>query len=279
MRTIAIGEAGEYGNRLVRFLESHLPREVHIMRFTEPETFTQKVPQDAFCIVAEDFAQLLEKDYESLVLLGEHEDDRTFCRYHSPAKLVEWINKYLEKEVDERSVEDEEVHLVAIYSPIYLSGLEQIAMHYMEEGNLCIGMEDLGKDGERPNMGDLCYYIHLRKNDMTEQIQKVMELRQERYFVDSPGLYYDLADLDIEDLRWFFDQLRNMSGYRFIYVLLGNSAVRNVEIFRSFDQIIMVNKKNHRKLNQFWKYFPQVLSACQIQPKNGLSTIYREEIR
>ena len=41
MYRIVVGEPGEYGNRLVDYLETHIREPVRILRFTQPEAFAQ----------------------------------------------------------------------------------------------------------------------------------------------------------------------------------------------------------------------------------------------
>lgn len=280
MRTVAIGVSGEYGIRLVRFFENHLSKDIHIVRCTDPEQFLETVSQESFCIIEKTFIEVLEKEYARVIFLGEREAENTFCKYHSPIKLAKQIEEYFQEDVIENvSKEGRSATLIAIYSPIYVAGMQEIAMRYMTEGSLCLGMEDLGEAKEESsNMGALCYYIHLRKEDVTKQMQQMMNILEGRYFISSPNLYYDLADLSLEDLEWFFNKVKEMSEYQTIYVLLGSVAVKNVDIFRSFDQIIMVGKKHHRKLNQFWECFQQIIASYQIYPKKGLSMIYQEEM-
>ena len=83
-----------------------------------------------------------------------------------------------------------------------------------------MGAEDLGYKGidseyeESGDMGDLCYYIHLREENILDILQDMLIPKEEVQVLHSPDLYFYLRELTKEDYAWFFDKIKKESPYR-----------------------------------------------------------------
>ena len=72
--------------------------------------------------------------------------------------------------------------LTMIYSPVYEEKLKEIARSFMKEGDVYIGAEDLGYKenisayGQGSDMGDLCYYIHLREEHVMDRMRDMLRI-------------------------------------------------------------------------------------------------------
>ena len=92
-------------------------------------------------------------------------------------------------------LKDTPTKLTIVYSPVYDEYLEQIARSFMSLGDVYMGAEDLGykgidsEYGEGGDMGDLCYYIHLREENILDILQDMLIPKEEVQVLHSPDLY------------------------------------------------------------------------------------------
>lgn len=87
---IMIGEEGEYGRRLVRYLETHLSTAIRVYHFTTTESFLAFKERADIYLLDEAFFQRLSEEKQNvllrekqLILLTAQEEEGTFCNdYH-----------------------------------------------------------------------------------------------------------------------------------------------------------------------------------------------------
>ena len=164
---IMIGEEGEYGRRLVRYLETHLSTAIRVYHFTTTESFLAFKERADIYLLDEAFFQRLSEEKQNvllrekrLILLTAQEEEGTFCKYHNPRELLDRLSRFSDEMEDldrsegrreEERVEGREegreaarTRLTMIYSPVYEEKLKEIARSFMKEGDVYIGAEDLG---------------------------------------------------------------------------------------------------------------------------------------
>ena len=271
MRTVAIGGSGEYTKRLVRFLERHLSSDIHIITCSDTERFLAEVPKDACCIIPESFQGELPEEYSHRILLSDRDSPGRFCRFHSPETLIPMINECLNEQKIAAELAENPLIINAFYVPAYVNDLEHILWSHMKEGSLCLGLENMGSGkGENGDMGDLSYYIHLRQDYIKEKILEFSWDHRGRYFIDSPGMYFELLELSTEDLSWFFEKLRTESFISEVNLLMGSGYVKDTEIFRLFDRIVLLADMSDRRQQLFCERFGRMLESKQILLKRGL---------
>lgn len=293
MRVVAIGDEEEYTARLVRFLEEALPECIHVVSHTNPESFIRNMSSQTCYVTGEEFWKkcliLLNRDGQASaekvssfnhIIISDREEEGTFYRYHSPSRLVEMIEKNWEKNSEDLHKKEEKSHrLIAIYTPIYDEDMMTIVQHFMEEHSLYLGLEDMGDElNEKGDVSDLCYYIRLRDEQIFDRIKEIRRSENSRYFVDSPPIYYDFAELSDEDYRWFFQKYKKEGGYPAIYLGVGCAAVHNAEFFQHFDQVIIVDSRVNSKQHSFCKRFTRIIESGIPTPGKGFVVKYREDI-
>lgn len=64
IRTIIIGEAGEYGKRLVRYLEIHLSSAVRVYHFTTAEGMVSFKEEAEIYLLDEEMTDIMEQYYK-----------------------------------------------------------------------------------------------------------------------------------------------------------------------------------------------------------------------
>ena len=254
IRTIIIGEAGEYGKRLVRYLEIHLSSAVRVYHFTTAEGMVSFKEEAEIYLLDERFFKELSEEKQKflkqkkLILLTWREEQGSFCKYDNPQKLLDMLSDFTDYNSDlsdlAAELKDTPTKLTIVYSPVYDEYLEQIARSFMSSGDVYMGAEDLGYKGidseyeESGDMGDLCYYIHLREENILDILQDMLIPKEEVQVLHSPDLYFYLRELTKEDYAWFFDKIKKESPYREVFWGAGNCFVANVDMLRFFDQII-----------------------------------------
>lgn len=246
IRTIIIGEAGEYGKRLVRYLEIHLSSAVRVYHFTTAEGMVSFKEEAEIYLLDERFFKELSEEKQKflkqkkLILLTWREEQGSFCKYDNPQKLLDMLSDFTDYNSDlsdlAAELKDTPTKLTIVYSPVYDEYLEQIARSFMSLGDVYMGAEDLGykgidsEYGEGGDMGDLCYYIHLREENILDILQDMLIPKEEVQVLHSPDLYFYLRELTKEDYAWFFDKIKKESPYREVFWGAGNCFVANVDI-------------------------------------------------
>ena len=276
IRTIIIGEAGEYGKRLVRYLEIHLSSAVRVYHFTTAEGMVSFKEEAEIYLLDERFFKELSEEKQKflkqkkLILLTWREEQGSFCKYDNPQKLLDMLSDFTDYNSDlsdlAAELKDTPTKLTIVYSPVYDEYLEQIARSFMSSGDVYMGAEDLGYKGidseyeEGGDMGDLCYYIHLREENILDILQDMLIPKEEVQVLHSPDLYFYLRELTKEDYIWFFDKVRKEGTYREVFWGAGMGFVSDLDILRCFDSIILLDSRENIRLNLFCDRLEKVLN-------------------
>ena len=293
IRTIIIGEAGEYGKRLVRYLEIHLSSAVRVYHFTTAEGMVSFKEEAEIYLLDERFFKELSEEKQKflkqkkLILLTWREEQGSFCKYDNPQKLLDMLSDFTDYNSDlsdlAAELKDTPTKLTIVYSPVYDEYLEQIARSFMSLGDVYMGAEDLGykgidsEYGEGGDMGDLCYYIHLREENILDILQDMLIPKEEVQVLHSPDLYFYLRELTKEDYAWFFDKIKKESPYSEVFWGAGNCFVANVDMLRFFDQVILIDSRKNPRQSIFCDRLERVLNINQGEPQIW-QRIYREDI-
>lgn len=271
IRTIIIGEAGEYGKRLVRYLEIHLSSAVRVYHFTTAEGMVSFKEEAEIYLLDERFFKELSEEKQKflkqkkLILLTWREEQGSFCKYDNPQKLLDMLSDFTDYNSDlsdlAAELKDTPTKLTIVYSPVYDEYLEQIARSFMSLGDVYMGAEDLGykgidsEYGEGGDMGDLCYYIHLREENILDILQDMLIPKEEVQVLHSPDLYFYLRELTKEDYAWFFDKIKKESPYREVFWGAGNCFVANAvsqtaKICAKQQMFSLIPEEDDQKSNQ-----------------------------
>lgn len=292
IRTIIIGEEGEYGKRLVRYLELHLSSAVRVYHFTTVEGLDSFKEEAEIYLLDEKFFEELSEEKQKflkqkrMILLTWREEQGSFCKYHNPQKLLELLSGFTEHNSDSSDLaaelKDAPTKLTIIYSPVYEECLEQVARSFMSSGDVYLGAEDLGYKGdsayeEGGDMGDLCYYIHLREENILDILQDMLIPNEEIQVLHSPDIYFYLRELTKEDYVWFFDKIKKESPYREVFWGAGNGFVANIDMLRFFDRIILIDSKKNLRQNVFCDRLERVWNINEGESPIW-QRIYREDI-
>lgn len=224
IRTIIIGEAGEYGKRLVRYLEIHLSSAVRVYHFTTAEGMVSFKEEAEIYLLDERFFKELSEEKQKflkqkkLILLTWREEQGSFCKYDNPQKLLDMLSDFTDYNSDlsdlAAELKDTPTKLTIVYSPVYDEYLEQIARSFMSLGDVYMGAEDLGykgidsEYGEGGDMGDLCYYIHLREENILDILQDMLIPKEEVQVLHSA----ELQLFHVENLVRLETRNANMEG-------------------------------------------------------------------
>ncbi|MCD8019303.1 MAG: hypothetical protein LUF92_06875 [Clostridiales bacterium] len=298
MFTIAIGEDSEYGQRLRKYLEAHWSEPLRIFSFTSPETLLEcKDDVDCYLLGESFYAKLTEAGegngfpafQDRTILLsdtegGDEEDDAAddvnrFCRYHAPIELLDML-RGMKHVTGILSDKGRNLYTVtAVYSPIYDSELKRIASQFMKQGDLYLGMEDVGNfDRNNGHMGDLCYYIGLGDEDIFARVKESAREEDGVLFVDSPDLYYDLLEISVEEYRQFFCELKEGECCRNIYVGLGSGVLAHIYPHAVFDHFILIDSKENQRLQAACDYFERTVQSGVKLFTAHFERRYREDI-
>ena len=292
IRTIVIGEEGEYGRRLIRYLEIHLSPAVRVYHFTTVEGLESFEEGAEFYLLDEEFFKKLSEEKqrfletEKVILLSWREEADLFCKYHNPRELLDMLSGFICNNVDSAGLTAERecglTELTIVYSPVYDECLEQIAYAFMAPGDIYMGAEDLGYKGtnseyEGGDMGDLCYYIHLREENILDILQDMLIQQGEVQVLPSPDIYFYLRELTKEDYTWFFDKLKQESPYREVFWGAGNGFVANIDMLRFFDRLILIDSRENVRQNIFCDRLERVLGNNEMGHQTW-QRIYREDV-
>ena len=112
-------------------------------------------------------------------------------------------------------------------------------------------------------------------------MQYVCELVREKegkYYLPSPALPLDLAELDEEGYRWFFQILKEEKKYPHIFVGLGNIAMSKMYTLQIFDRLLVIDSKENRHLHDFYDRLEGAAQSDYPFFKGNYERVYREDI-
>lgn len=284
VHVVIIGEKGEYGRRLVRYLEKRTGPHVRIYHFTEPSRMEGCEPGDLY-ILDDCFCEAVLSaacpghmpDSDQILHLTDREGEG-FCRFCSPARILDRIIQAKEKGRD--LFQDRDcVQIRALYSPVFEEHLEEIAAASLEEGDLYIGMEDIGPVvGEHANMGDLCYYIRLREEEILDILEEIAERKEGIFILSSPDLFFYLRELKADDYRWFFDRLRSGGRYRHITAGIGSGFLTGPEVFSLFDEIWLLDSAGNSRVHSLCQRLEWAAGEAGAGFRGKIRIVTREEM-
>lgn len=284
MFTMIIGEEGEYGRRLRKYLETHWTGSLRLHSFTKPETLRASEEEADCYLLEEGFFHSMQEEGElppdfparCILISGEERED-CFCRYHPPDELIRMIEK--RRALLEAAGGRGGGMVTALYSPVFEPELERIAAAGMKPGDLYLGMEDVGDPrSENRNMGDLCYFIGLRSKDMAAMVKEAAREEDGIWRVDSPGLYLDLLELMPEEYQWFFQCLKESGEYGDIYVGLGNGIFSHLPLNILFDRLLIIDSRSHRRQHFACSCLERAMQSESRRFHGICERRYREEI-
>lgn len=291
IHTIAVGESGEYGRRLVRYLEKHVPASIRIYHFTRQDAMEAMKEKADIYVIEPAFAAAVsgspaEKGSygpaggESCIFLTEETgEERSFSRTDSPWKLIRMMG--LDDGADDAGEAGSlrPCRITAVYSPAYEEKLMTLAMTRMEEGDLYLGFEDLGPgDDSKANTGDLCYYIHLRDEGVLDIMEEMCDRSTGIFSLDSPDLFFCLKELTNEDYQWFFDRLRASRRFAGVFIGAGSSFLADPRIFSLFDRVILIDSLERGRQHAVCARLMKALRSESIDYRGHIEECFREEI-
>lgn len=156
IRTIIIGEAGEYGKRLVRYLEIHLSSAVRVYHFTTAEGMVSFKEEAEIYLLDERFFKELSEEKQKflkqkkLILLTWREEQGSFCKYDNPQKLLDMLSDFTDYNSDlsdlAAELKDTPTKLTIVYSPVYDEYKDYLKLFLLTKGNsrtVCYRMMDI----------------------------------------------------------------------------------------------------------------------------------------
>ncbi len=288
LKRIIIGEEGEYGRRLARYLEGKLPDRIRLVHCSREDYLPQPGDQGDIYILGDAFYERLQQDKNwsergaGMIHLTYEEDegDRTFCRYHAPGELLDQIRKRTFPAIrEEDGYKSLNSPILGLYSPVYEEAMMKIAAGYLTEEDLFLGLEDLG-EGKRqePDMGDMCYYIHLREEKILSVMEGLLQKGESFRYLNSPAMYFYLRELTPEDYQWFFSKLRSSGTYGKVMFAMGNGFASDPAVFSMFDRMILVDSREIERQHRFCERMRDFLKGEYCAFRGEVDVVCKEEL-
>lgn len=282
--SVIIAERGEYGRRLVRYLERTLPSYVRICHFTTAEAFLNSRGKAEYYLIEEELYHELEGRWElspgekgQVLILSDRDGPGRFCIYDTPSGIREWMEAGIRDSCRVLSAGD--CRITAVYSPLYEEDLQKIAMSFMEEGDLFLGFEDLGPVvSRRANVSDLCYFIRLHSEEILDTMEELCDRSTGIFLLESPDMFFYLRELSIEDYKWFFDRIRRSGRYRNIMLAIGNGFISRPEILPLLDRMIMLDSSENSRRHALCTRLDWILRSDAIAYRGEIVRVYKEEV-
>lgn len=285
VHSIAVAEGNEFGRRLVRYLENHVPPSVRVYHYTTQDALLSMKGDADYYLLDPSLAPVgdLSADHEdkkpNCILLTDEKQEGAFCRTDPPAILLDMmgISADLQGAAEKNVLKP--CRITAIYSPVYEERLTTIAMTLMKEGDLYLGLEDLGPDsGHQANVGDLCYYIHLRDDHILDTMEELCDHSAGIFRLDSPDLFFCLKELTLEDYRWFFDRLRMSRRFAGVFLGIGNSIIANPAMFELFDCVLLLDSVERERQHALCARLKQALTSEAIDYRGEIRMMYPDQM-
>lgn len=281
MYHIAVCDESEYGKRLMKYLESHIGPSYRIHCFSERESFLSWKEEADLYIMEEGFLERTDlfKD-KRLITLSNDIKEGGFCKFRAPRELIEIIEDSFRQtmtiEIPKVRAEAEipakeevappvqksfDAEIIGIFMPVHINSIDEILKKYKRERTLVISMEDLNyMDYGHPNASDLCYYIHIREEDIFQRITGIVFHYDEIDWIRSPDIFFDLGELKTEDFLWLFERIEVQEEYDSVIFCLGFSALREAGLLSCFKKLILIDIEGFAALSHLTRQMKEMLS-------------------
>ena len=288
IKRIIIGEEGEYGRRLTRYLERKLPERIRLVHCTREDYLP--VPEEGgdLYILGDPFYEqvLSEEKWISAqpdmihLTYEDSQKDRDFCRYHAPRDLLDQIRSRGQPALQEEAgYKPVSTAILGLYSPVHEEHMLEIAAHYLSEKDVYLGVEDLGEGiRQKPDMGDLCYYIHLREEKILSVLEDLLQQGEGMRYLDSPAMYFYLRELTLDDYQWFFTRLRTSGRYGKVMFGMGNGFSSDPSVFSMFDRMILIDSRNLERQHRFCERMSDFLQGEFSSFRGEVEAIFKEDL-
>lgn len=284
MFTMIIGEEGEYGCRLRKYLETHWTGSLRLHSFTRPETLRASEEKADCYLLDEHFFHCMQEELppyiaDRCILLTNEEREGSFCRYHPPEELIQMIEERQNGAAGDSRGGGINCTVTALYSPVFEPELDKIASAGMKQGDLYLGMEDVGSlTSGGGNMGDLCYFIGLKNREIADRVKETAREADGIWYVDSPDLSLDLLELTPEEYQWFFQCLKDSGEYGDIYVGLGSGIFTQISLNMLFDRFVLIDSRNNERQHACCGFLEQALQSESRRFQGVYERKYREDL-
>ncbi len=286
MLTIHLGVEGEFGRRLLLYLENHMEKDVRLRHFTKPGQWTG-TGEECIVMTHSFFRELSDemRDHLSeanIIWITEDEKEEGYCCYHPPGELCRLIQSGFLPGAGETDADQAECRFTAVFSPVFDPMLLNYTISCMQEGDLCLDLEDTGES--RPpqsgitHMGDLCYYIHLRDPDIIHKLVRLTLKEKGQSIIYAPVFFLPMLEISAEEYRWFFDSLRQGGLYSHVYVVLGCGMFLSRDLLSSMDRLILFGSRDDGRIRHCCESIKQSLQAGYGMFTGECETIFREDV-
>jgi len=288
IKRIIIGEEGEYGRRLTRYLEGKIPERIRLIHCTREDFLP--VPEEGgdLYILGDTFYEQFQREEEwvsarpDLIHLTyeDSQKDRDFCRYHAPGELLDQIrNRGRPLLQEEAGYHPVSTAIVGLYSPIHEEHMLEIAEHFLSDQDIFLGVEDLGEGiRQEPDMGDLCYYIHLREEKILSVLEDLLRQGDGFRYLNSPAMYFYLRELTSDDYQWFFSRLRTSGKYGTVMFGMGNGFSSAPSVFSMFDRMILIDSRTMERQHRFCERMCEFLRGEFSSFRGEVETVFKEDL-
>lgn len=205
---------------------------------------------------------LEERDFQiPCAYFGTRREPGVIYPYQSVDDVYMEMRSFIGQEMPERKEQGKKIY--GIYSPLGRSGKTSFAMAYAKRHSFFyIGMEEYGLQGNNSfGVGDLIYHIHNRKENLPELMCSMMEERKGVQMLASPTFFSDIHLMEVEDFRWFLEQVREDTKLPSVFVDFGTGTLLDMEVLDYFDKVyvpVLSGVTEEEKLRRFWELLWEV---------------------
>jgi hypothetical protein len=264
-RTVGIaGQESEYWVKLMEYLNRQGRFETFVC--TREECLEEEIQKRKPVVLFREqgFASEVSFDGTEVFFVSSRTAGSGIYPYQPAERIYEEMLGYLPKEqLFVPTGDAKEKKVCCVYSPLGRSGKTSFALSYAKRHSFFyIGLEDYGITGESIHgMSEILYYIHNRKEGITETVLEMSESWKEIRMLRSPFLFQDIRQISVEDYAWFFENLRKDPVFPSVIVDLGTGCLPDFEMFDFFDQIyvpILDGSVETAKLRKFWNLLQEI---------------------
>lgn len=177
------------------------------------------------------------EDCPVLVLTANREyigREHYFFRYQSVEQLV-WTMMEMIQTNHPRVVESGMFY--AVYSPLGRCGKTMFARSLCRiiEKSLYVNWEGISDTSDENGIGSwMLYCIKSRNPECLEYLQEHTVDR-----IPPPECFRDIRQMEVEDLQWFYQEVKNRQLYACVVFDIGGMALANYAVFGAFDRIFV----------------------------------------
>ena len=268
-RVVIYDEEVDFAFSLMHYMNGEKEFPCLGIAFTEMEKvkeYCSKNDSIDLLLLGEEIEWDLEAEYKKKIPILWLSQERDLARknsvykYQSAENLLKTIMKQMgNQQQKEERYETGVFTVYGVYAPIGRCGKTNLAKalcRYQNGKSLYIGLETYRSFHDERNISqEFLYKLKIHSESIKDLVAQLEEEEEGVAVIPSALCYLDYRELEVEDIRWFLEKLKEMKHYETVVFDIGTGSLFDFNIFSLFDYTFILTLEEEKAKEQHFLTF------------------------